>query len=92
MRVIETSILIVGEEAGKRVAQRHPLTVPVHFARSQWGKLSDRALNDLIKDLRHEQMAREGGLFKATWDETPEDVPQPRPRWNPANSQITEDS
>lgn len=50
--------MVVGERKGKRVAQRYSLGVPFEAARGRYEKLSDRALNDLIKDLMHEQMRR----------------------------------
>jgi hypothetical protein len=58
----EAHVLIVDEIRGVRHATRHSLAVPVEAARGRFERLSDRALNDLIKDLAHEQMRRQGWL------------------------------
>jgi hypothetical protein len=59
---VEAYIVVIRENGDKRTASRHPLHVPVDAARGCFHQLSDRALNDLIKDLTHEQMRRQDWL------------------------------
>lgn len=59
----ETFIVVLSSRGGKRVGKRHNLHVPLNLAIGEYGRLSNRALNDAIKDLRHEQMRRAGELF-----------------------------
>jgi hypothetical protein len=56
----EAYIVVLAIREGRRKAFRYQLEVPLAFARGHYQKLSDRALNDIIKDLRHEQCRREG--------------------------------
>ncbi len=58
----ESCIVVVYEVNGVRRAKRHELAIPLEAARGHYDKLSDRALNDLIKDLTHEQMRRQEWL------------------------------
>lgn len=55
---MESYLVTVGQRKGRRVAQRHPLQVPLEAARGRYDRLSDRALRDLINDLTHEQYRR----------------------------------
>lgn len=57
----EAYIVTIGTTGGKRSAKRFPLHVPVEAARGRYQNLSDRALNDLITDLTHEQLRRFNG-------------------------------
>jgi hypothetical protein len=74
---VEYFVVRVRTVLGKRSAVRRKLQIPWECAVGEYERLSDRALNDLIKDLWHEQRRREGYLV------------QPARRWNPMNTQIT---
>ena len=62
----ESFIVVVAERAGQRVGARHPLNIPVAAARGLYDELSDRSLNDLLKDLFHEQCRRNGASLDQT--------------------------
>lgn len=76
---VEAFVVVVAERGGQRVGSRHPLQIPVAAARGRYEDLSDRALNDLLKDLWHEQRSRCG-----------DDLAQPGERYDPFASQFTE--
>lgn len=54
----ETYIVVLSTRKGQRHAARHPLVIPVEAARGRYDRLSNRALNDLVTDLQHEQLRR----------------------------------
>jgi hypothetical protein len=65
----EAYIVVTGTQNGKRTARRYPLNVPLPWARGQYERLSDRAINDMVKDLQHEQHRRAGTLAAlGGWD------------------------
>lgn len=57
---MESYIVSITRRKGVRKARRHVLNVPLAAAVGDYKALSDRALNDLIKDLWHEQRRRGG--------------------------------
>lgn len=74
----ESYVVQISVRHGERAAQRRKLHVPWHCAVGEYEELSDRALNDLIKDLWHEQRRREGLPLE-----------QPARRWDPYATQLT---
>ncbi len=63
-------IVVFGQdELGRRVARRLPLPSSVAHARHQYDELTDRALSDIAKDVRHEQHRRKGTIAElGGWD------------------------
>ena len=60
MTVVEAYVVRIDKVGGVRNAQRHSLQVPFDAAIGAYERLSERALTDLLKDLNHEQMRRQG--------------------------------
>lgn len=77
---VESYIVVIAERNGKKVGDRHKLNIPVAAARGHYEDLSDRALDDLVKDLWHEQRRREGDTLEQ---------PSSTKKFNPYNSQFT---
>lgn len=65
----EAYIVVIGTTDGRRDARRLPLNVPLAWATGNYERLSDRAINDMVKDLQHEQHRRAGTLAQlGGWD------------------------
>lgn len=61
----ETYVVVIGSAQGRRTVSRHPIPhtqIALALARQHYEGLSDRAVNDVIKDLTHEQHRRAGTL------------------------------
>ncbi len=58
----EAHIVVISEDSGKRSVERHEVRIPIAVATGHYHRVSDRALNDIIKDLTHEQMRRQEWL------------------------------
>lgn len=90
----EAYIVTLGDVKGRRVAKRHRMTVPLDAATGNFHRLADRTLNDLIKDLRHEQRRRAGELFdgqEAQRTNHPQLVPVRHGVFDPASTQVTDE-
>lgn len=74
-------MVVIRREAGKRRAARYPVTVPLNLVTGHMERMTDRDLSNLLKDVTHERMRREGG-FPAVWGQQPEQ-PATRPAWRP---------
>jgi len=59
----EACLLVVREVEGVRRAERQRLAVPLDAAKGRFELLSDLALRELLKDLTHESMRRQGWLL-----------------------------
>lgn len=68
----ETYLVTVVETTKGRAVERHPIPhkeKAVALARQHYEDLSDRALSDVLKDLKHEQHRRAGTLaVLGGWD------------------------
>lgn len=69
----ETYVVTIGSDGrSRRVVERHPIphtALALALARQQYEELSARALNDTIKDMKHEQHRRAGTLAAlGGWD------------------------
>lgn len=84
----ENYIVSICFEKGRRIARRHRLSVPLDAATGHYHRLADRTLNDLIKDLRHEQRRRAGELFDGQESESRIHTPR---GFNPAGTQFAGD-
>lgn len=69
----ESYVVSIGEDGkGRRTVERYPiphLQKALALSRELYEELSDRAINDVIKDLTHEQHRRKGTLAQlGGWD------------------------
>jgi hypothetical protein len=68
----ESYVVVIGLAEGRKTAERHPIPhtqLALALVRQQYERLSDRAINDVIKDLQHEKHRRAGTLAQlGGWD------------------------
>lgn len=71
---MESYIVTITRRKGVRKVRRHGLNVPLDCATGNYKALSDRALNDLRKDLLHEYRRRNRLPLDQTYDDMTEEI------------------